>query len=219
MAALRQFHVDHPQVSVRTDGLTSNRIYDELRSRRLDLGVARVVPGVTLDRDLVASPWATIPMEYVAVPAGHPWARRRRPVDASDFTGETLLVVDPIESAHVHSTTVDYFADRNVSVRWVTHAANQTERALDQVAAGLGLTWVNGWQAVAARQRRDVKMVRLVEPLRVDTFVLVHRRDPITSWIVPLVGSLMEAARNQVIASEESSPVLRAVNRREQGVA
>jgi DNA-binding transcriptional LysR family regulator len=192
MSALQSFHTTHPHIAVRADGLTSGRIFEALRLGRLDMGVARAPAP---DDDVTTSiPLARVPLDLLAVPLHHPLARRRS-VSVDLLEGETLLLVDENDSPTVHRSTVAFFDARGVHPRWLTHSATQTERALDQVAAGLGCAWVNRWQAVAARKRRDLRVVRLAEAMRLDEFIVVHRIDTQPAWFVPLIDTLLVAAR------------------------
>jgi DNA-binding transcriptional LysR family regulator len=193
MSALRLFHDAHQHVAVRADGLTSAQIFEGLHRGRLDIGVARV-PGTT-DSTLIVTPLSGVALDLLAVPRNHSLATRRS-VRLEQLDGETLLLVDESDSPVVHRSTIAFFEARGITPRWVTHSATQTERALDQVAAGIGCAWINRWQAEAARRRRDVRVLRLAEPLRIDEFVIVHRRDASAEWVVPLVDTLLVAARD-----------------------
>ncbi|MFM2070424.1 MAG: hypothetical protein RLZZ623_687, partial [Actinomycetota bacterium] len=186
MSALRSFHDAHQHVAVRADGLTSGQIFEGLHQGRLDIGIARL-PAPS-DSGLAVAPLASVALDLLAVPHDHPLAARRS-VRLEQLDGETLLLVDENDSPVVHRSTVAFFEARGITPRWVTHSATQTERALDQVAAGIGCAWLNRWQAGAARKRRDVRVLRLTEALRIDEFVIAHRSDAAAEWVVPLIDT------------------------------
>ena len=83
-------------------------------------------------------------------------------VDAADLDGEPVLVVDRAEAPTAHDEIEAYCAAAGARPRWITHAAIQVERVLDQVALGTGIGWLNSWQAEPAARRFDVA----VRPLR-----------------------------------------------------
>ena len=71
-------------------------------------------------------------------------------VDAGDLDGEPVLVVDRAEAPTAHDEIEAYCARLGARPRWITHAAVQVERVLDQVALGTGIGWLNSWQAEPA---------------------------------------------------------------------
>jgi DNA-binding transcriptional LysR family regulator len=163
MRTIRAFRAEQPAVVVRADGLTSLRILDGLRDRRVAAGIVR---GPVAEPGRVASvPLARVPVDHVALPPEHPLAGagdRRGVVRARDLDGEPVLVVDRADAPTAHDEIEAYCEAAGARPRWVTHAAIQVERVLDQVALGTGIGWLNSWQADRAAGRPDV----VVRPLR-----------------------------------------------------
>jgi DNA-binding transcriptional LysR family regulator len=159
MRTIRTFRVEHPEVDVRPDGLTSLLILEGLRERRLAVGILR---GPVAEAGRVASvPLARVPVDHVAVPPDHRLAGRAV-VEARDLDGEPVLLVERSEAPTAHDEIVAYCTAMGARPRWVTHGPVQVERELDLVALGSGIAWLNSWQAGHATRRDDV----VLRPLR-----------------------------------------------------
>ena len=153
MLAIGAFHVSQPGAVVRADGLTSLRIVDGVRRGTLAAGIVR---GPVPDPERVASkPLARVPVDHLAVPPAHPLAGADI-VNASDLDGQPVLVVDRAEAPTGHDEIKAYCASVSARPNWITHAAVQVERVLDQVALGTGIGWLNAWQAEPAAGRPDI---------------------------------------------------------------
>jgi DNA-binding transcriptional LysR family regulator len=172
MRTIRAFRVEHPDAAVRPDGLTSLRILEGLRAGRIAVGIVR---GPVADPGRVASvPLARVPVDHVAVPPDHRLAASPA-VMAADLDDEPVLVVERSDAPTGHDEIVSYCTAMGTRPRWVTHAAVQVERALDLVALGTGIGWLNSWQAERASGREDI-VVRRLHPVELyDEFRVAWR--------------------------------------------
>ena len=153
---------------MRADGLTSLRILDGLRAGWLDAGIVR---GPVADPDRVASaPLAQVPVDHLAVPTGHHLAAADV-VEAPRLDGEPVLVVDRADARRPPTTrSRPYCAAAGARPRWITHAAVQVERVLDQVAVGTGhrmAQLVAGRAGGASTRRRGAAVAPSVAVRRV----------------------------------------------------
>jgi DNA-binding transcriptional LysR family regulator len=158
MRTVRAFRAEHPDTTVRPDGLTSLHILDGLRAGRMAVGIVR---GPVADPGRLASvPLARVPVDHLAVPPDHPLAAQDV-VSAGDLDGEPVLVVERADAPTAHDEISSYCAASGSQPRWVAHAAIQVERVLDLVALGTGIGWLNAWQATRAAGRADIAVRRL----------------------------------------------------------
>jgi DNA-binding transcriptional LysR family regulator len=191
LAAAREFHEAHPEIAVRPSGLTSLRIFKDLREGRLTVGL--VHPPVPYPDALVSQPLARVPFDHVAIPANHPLAQHDV-VYAADLDGQPVLQVDRDEAPTYHDAALAYCAALDVRPAWVVHAASQVERMLDMVAVGSGIGWLNAWQA--AHVSRDDLVIRPLEPVGwFDEFQLVWLVDNHSKSVKQFVEIAMEACR------------------------
>jgi DNA-binding transcriptional LysR family regulator len=190
MRAIGAFRSSRPDAVVRADGLTSLRILDGLRAGTLTAGIAR---GPIPDPERIASrALARVPVDHVAVPPAHPLAEADT-VNADDLDGEPVLVVDRADAPTAHDEIEAYCASVGARPKWITHAAVQVERVLDQVALGTGIGWLNAWQAETAGRRNDVA-VRPLRPVALfDTFSVVWRVGDTAETTAKLVQALVDA--------------------------
>jgi DNA-binding transcriptional LysR family regulator len=159
MRTIRALRAEHPDLTVRADGLTSLHILDRLRMGHVAAGIVR---GPVADPDRVASvPLARVPVDHVALPLSHRLAGGAV-VEARDLDAEPVLVVDRADAPTAHDEIESYCAAMGAKPRWITHSAVQVERVLDLVAVGEGIGWLNSWQAERAGDRAEVA----VRPLR-----------------------------------------------------
>jgi DNA-binding transcriptional LysR family regulator len=202
MRAIGAFHASHPGAVVHADGLTSLRILDGVRARTLAAGIVR---GPVPDPERVAStPLARVPVDHVAVPPQHRFAAADV-VSAGDLDAEPVLVVDRAEAPTAHDEIEAYCASAGARPHWITHAAVQVERVLDQVALGSGIGWLNAWQAAPAAERPDIA-VRPLRPVELfDTFHVVWRRGDDAQMTAGLVQSLVDASATLPTGAEESA--------------
>ncbi len=174
MQAIAAVHATRPDTVVRADGLTSLRILDRVRTGAISTGIVR---GPVAESDHITStPLARVAVDHVAVPPDHPLAGAKR-VRAEDLDGQPVLVVDRAEAPTAHDEITAYCAAAGARPRWITHAAVQVERVLDQVALGTGIGWLNAWQAEAARRRTDIAVKPLRPVALFDDFCVVWRAD------------------------------------------
>ena len=159
MRAVRAFRVEHPDVAVRPDALTSLLILDGIASGRISVGIVR---GPVPDPERVASvPLARVPVDHVSIPTTHPLAAGEV-VEAVQLDGQPVLVVDREDAPIAHDEIEAYCTANGARPQWITHAATQIERVLDLVGVGTGIGWLNAWQAERELGRADV----VVRPLR-----------------------------------------------------
>jgi DNA-binding transcriptional LysR family regulator len=159
MRALRRFRDERPDVLVHPASMTSVNMAESLAAGRLAVAIVR---GPIDDTDRVASvPLARVPVDHVAVPLQHRFAAADV-VDAADFEGEPLLIVDRGDAPQAHDVITGYLNRLGVRPAWVTHGATQIERVFDMVAIGSGIGWLNTWQAEREAGRSDVA----IRPLR-----------------------------------------------------
>jgi DNA-binding transcriptional LysR family regulator len=191
MRAIGDLRSTLPDVVVRADGLTSLRILDGVRTAALTAGIVRGPVGDP--RRITAAPLARVPVDHVAVPPGHPLAAAEV-VDARDLDGQPVLVVDRADAPTAHDEIEGYCAAAGARPRWITHAAVQVERVLDQVALGTGIGWLNSWQAEPAARRSDVA-VRPLRPVTLfDVFSVVWRAGDDDPMTVELVRALANSS-------------------------
>jgi DNA-binding transcriptional LysR family regulator len=186
MRAISALRTERPDVVVRADGLTSLRILDGLRAGGLTAGIVRGPSG----DGLASTPLARVPVRHVAVPTGHRLARADV-VDAAELDGEPVLIVDRDDAPTAHDAIEAYCAAAGARPRWITHAAVQVERVLDQVAVGTGLGWLNAWQAAPAARRADIAVRPLLPVKLYDDFIVVWRSADTSA----AVAAFVEAAR------------------------
>ncbi len=193
MLAVGAFRAAHPDAVVRADGLTSLRILDAVRAGTLAVGIVR---GPVPDPERVASkPLARVPVDHVAVPPQHRFAGADV-VNAGDLDAEPVLVVDRAEAPTAHDEIEAYCAAAGARPQWITHAAVQVERVLDQVALGTGIGWLNAWQAEPASRRTDVA-VRPLQPVALfDTFHVVWRAGDRAEATAQFVQALVDACES-----------------------
>jgi DNA-binding transcriptional LysR family regulator len=166
------FREQHPDVSVRPAALTSLRIFNDLRSGRLDAAI--VHPPVPEPNRLTSRSFATVAFDHVAIPAGHPLAARDN-INVADLDGEPVLLVDRADAPTYHDDTIAYCTAHGAHPRWVHHPAAQVERMLDTVSMNGGIGWLNHWQSELVREG---VVVRPLDPVtRFDDFHICWRAD------------------------------------------
>ena len=180
LAAARAFREHHPEVAVRPSAQTSLRTFEDLRTGKVTVGIARA-PVPFPDR-LVARMLCRVAFDHVAVPERHRLARAEV-VHARDLDGQPVLLVERAGAPVYHDATIAYCVEHGVRPEWVEHPVTQVERMLDMVAVGSGIGWLNTWQAGHAA--RDGVVVRPLEPItRFDEFQLVWRIDDRSAALV-----------------------------------
>ena len=171
LRAVQHFHEAYPDVPIRPAALTSLRIFDELRTGKLTVGIVRAPIPVGLASALLTR----VPFNHLALPSDHRLARQDV-VHASELDGEAVLLVDRTEAPTYHAETLAYLLAHGAEPAYVVHPATQVERMLDMVAVGTGIGWLNALH-VGAVQRQGVTVVPLTPPERFDDFHLAWRPD------------------------------------------
>ncbi len=175
--AARRFHERHPETAIHPEALTSMRMFEDLQSSRLAIGIVRApIPNVPKESDRLASRLlCRVPFDHLAVPEGHPLAAVGT-INVTDLEGQAVLLVSREQAPTYHDATLAYLAEHGVRPRWVDHSATQVERMLDMVAVGSGIGWLNRSQ-VANVHHEGVVVVALEPVSRFDEFHLAWRVD------------------------------------------
>lgn len=132
---LRRFCGRHPGISIQVREAGSCSIAEEVRARRVDIGVVTSMEDVSPNlsglsyADLVESNLV------LCVPHSHPLTKRRKGVTVDDFAQEPLILFPPGYS--MHDVIRKLFDGRHMHVPYHT---NNPESATRMVAAGIGVT-------------------------------------------------------------------------------
>jgi DNA-binding transcriptional LysR family regulator len=189
MRTIGAFRREHPHTEARPEGLTSLHILDGVRTGRLAVGLLR---GPVADPERVATvPLVRVPVDHVAVPPSHRLAHSAL-VEAAALDGQAVLIVERADAPTAHDDIEAYCSAMGAHPRWVTHAAVQIERALDLVAIGAGIAWLNSWQAERALERHDVA-VRALRPVALyDEFRVAWRTGDTSPTTAAFVRVMLE---------------------------
>ena len=115
-----------------------------------------------------------------------------------------MLVVDRADAPTAHDEIEAYCAAAGARPRWITHAAVQVERVLDQVALGTGIGWLNSWQAEPAAGRADVA-VRPLRPVALfDEFRVVWRAGDGAATTAQFVKALADSCASLAAVTSAS---------------
>jgi DNA-binding transcriptional LysR family regulator len=189
--AARRFHERRPDVSIQPSALTSLRMFDDLLSGKLAVGIVRnPIPRP----DVLASQLlGRIGFDHVAVPENHPLACRNV-ITPADLTDEPVMLVSRAEAPTYHDATIGYCAQHGARPKWVEHSATQVERMLDMVSVGSGIGWLNAFQATHI-QHPGVVIVPLQPVTRVDEFHLAWRVDDHSRLVADFVAIAIETVQ------------------------
>ena len=201
MLAVGALRACQPDSVVRADGLTSLRILDGVGAGTFAAGIVRGPVGNPERVD--SQPLARVPVDHVAVPPNHELAGADV-VNASDLDGQPVLIVDRAEAPTAHDEIEAYCASARVRPHWITHAAVQVERVLDQVALGTGIGWLNSWQAGPAAGRADIA-VRPLRPVALfDTLHVVWRTGDGAATTAQFVKALADSCASLAAVTSAS---------------
>ncbi|MDP0491760.1 MAG: LysR family transcriptional regulator [Verrucomicrobiota bacterium JB023] len=175
----------HPDVRVRLLDSSTDEMMGRLRGEELEL----VIEVVTNERDIQ---WEIL-LERgfrLAVPLGHPLARRRV-VPASELDGERLLLFSRAEYPGYWSGVSEFFANAEINAK-VAGEFDGIESLRMGIEAGLGIALV----AEGSRLGDSVKVLRIKpdpEPVRVGVGWLSRRK--LDAWEESFVSELGRAAK------------------------
>jgi DNA-binding transcriptional LysR family regulator len=189
--AARRFHERRPDVAIQPSALTSLRMFDDLLSGKLAVGIVRnPIPRP----DILASQFlGRVGFDHLAIPENHPLASRPV-ITPTDLNDEPVLLVSRNEAPTYHDATIGYCAQHGAHPRWVEHSATQVERMLDMVSVGSGIGWLNAFQA-AHIQHPGVVIVPLQPVTRFDEFHLAWRVDDHSTSVADFVAIATEVVQ------------------------
>jgi DNA-binding transcriptional LysR family regulator len=208
--AARRFHERHPDIAIHPEALTSVRMFEDLQSGRLAIGIVRApIPN---PNRLASRLLCRVAFDHLAVPEGHPLSETPV-INVADLEGQSMLLVSRNEAPTYHDATVAYLAEHGVRARWVEHSATQVERMLDMVSVGSGIGWLNRSQASNVHHE-GVTVVPLRPITRFDEFHVAWRVDDQSSEVqqfidivVDVVDETEDLAQSTLSgAKEENTP-------------
>jgi DNA-binding transcriptional LysR family regulator len=185
--AARRFHERHPDIALQPSALTSLRMFDDLATGNLTVGIVRSpIPRP----DVLASQLlGRVGFDHLAIPESHPLANRSV-IRPADLDGESVLLVSRAEAPTYHDATIGYCAQHGAHPKWMEHSATQVERMLDMVSVGSGIGWLNAFQAQI--QHPGVVVVPLQPVTRFDEFHLAWRVDNHSTSVIDFVAIATE---------------------------
>jgi len=157
----------HPDLRLRLREERTPVLVEQLQSGSLDAAVLAEVPDLG---DLVRVPLAEDPF-LLAMPQGHPLARKRR-VALADLADEPLLL---LEDGHCLRGQALAFCARG-HAQEVDFRASSLSTLIQMVAAGLGLTLLPALCAGLEQGRADLVLRPFVKPAPGRTLVLAWRQ-------------------------------------------
>jgi DNA-binding transcriptional LysR family regulator len=189
--AARRFHERRPDIAIQPSALTSLRMFDDLLSGKLAVGIVRnPIPRP----DVLASQLlGRVGFDHLAIPENHPLASSEV-ITPTDLTNESVLLVARSEAPTYHDATIGYCAQHGARPNWVEHSATQVERMLDMVSVGSGIGWLNAFQA-AHIQHPGVVIVPLQPVTRFDEFHLAWRVDDHSTSVADFVAIATEVVQ------------------------
>jgi DNA-binding transcriptional LysR family regulator len=182
---LRAFRAEHPGVDLRLRELTSPEQLDALRRGVIDVGVLRLTRDVEeFDRETLAHERVV-----VALPVGHPLARRTR-VRLSHLADEDLVLLSRREAPGLRDSIALAVAEAGGTGHVVQEVA-EMQTLIGLVAAGLGISFVP--ESVAAAGRHDVTFLELEGEVPTVELTLVWQRGQRSA----LLDAFLETAGRQ----------------------
>ncbi|MDR5711751.1 LysR family transcriptional regulator [Nesterenkonia flava] len=178
-----------PGVAVELDEMVTARQLGDLRSGRIDIGLARP----PFDADEVESTLLLTEALMVAVPGDHPLALRDAPISSSELRGEPLIMHSPEQARYFRDLVTGLMDVRDDQI---SHTSSQVLTMVALVAAGQGL-------ALVPESARRLGMAGVnILPLRESPVDLVQLHavwrgdstNPALSTVLPLVRRLGEQA-------------------------
>lgn len=167
-AMLGEFKRQYPGLRLIAEIGPTPRVVEELQAHALDLGL---VEAPVAAEDLVVEPFLTDELVLI-VPAGHPWARRRR-IRPGDLVGAPIVSREP--TSGTRQLVEERLRSSGVEVTSILELGG-VEAIKNAVAAGLGVSFVSR-QAIALEERLGTLVVVPVEglDLRRPFYRLLHR--------------------------------------------
>lgn len=187
---LRRFCARHPAISIQVREAGSCSIAEDVRSRRLDIGLVTCMADVSPNlhglnyTDLLDS------RLVLCVPRNHPLTKSRKGVTVDDFAGEPMIVFPPGYS--MHDVIRRLFDGRQMHVPYHT---NNPESATRMVAAGIGVT-VFPEVTVAGKQfpqGEQVSYLRITDAVAAVKLRAVRRTDEWVSRPAEIFWEMLQA--------------------------
>lgn len=178
----------HPGVKVHLHDCTTEEMWQGIRAGRLDL----ILEVATRDDDLQ---WEVLRRRgfRIAIPQGHPFAKRRK-LAAKELEGERLLLLSRTEYPGYWTQVTDYFSDQGVNAKVAGEFDGISSLSMG-LQAGMGLAFVaEGVTLPASIQLAQLKPAP--EPLCVGVGWLAKRK--LESWEELFLGELKRAADETV---------------------
>ena len=128
--------VCHPDIDLDLQQSTANKIFDDLLTEDIDIGIIRLPLPLNLPEGLEvvrvsSESW------FVAINTVHPLAQKER-VDVEDLSGEPLIVNPRWNSPIAYDDMIKYFQERGVEPYIIQEATEQMTIA-GLVASGIGI--------------------------------------------------------------------------------
>jgi DNA-binding transcriptional LysR family regulator len=151
---LHDFRDRRPDITVQLLEDKSIRLLPRLLSGRLDLAFVR--PPEHPDKQLELS-FLFYETAVIAVPKGHPLARRER-LSIADLADQPLIVPERRSRPHSHDLTIKLFAEAGLQAR-IAQIAEEKQTIINLVAADLGIAIVPRWTSrMAAKGVRYIPL-------------------------------------------------------------
>lgn len=167
---VRAFREHHPDVELRLHEMTTLEQAEALKHRRIHIGIGRLT---IVDPEIEQEILLEEPL-VIALPAGHPFTRKRRRLAVADLVGESFVLYP----SSPRPSYADYVIGLCRDVGFIPRVAQQTiqlETALGLVAAGLGITIVP--DSVRGHKRVGVHYILLQTPEPTSPIIMNVRRD------------------------------------------
>jgi DNA-binding transcriptional LysR family regulator len=192
---LTAFRRRYPGVRVRLEISNSRRVLEQVAGFDADLGLlagpdSATPLTVTDDPRLVVQPFVREPL-VLAVPARHPWARRRA-VAVADLAGQTLIVREP------GSTTRRVLESQLEAHRIAPRIAMElgsNEAIKDAVAAGVGVALLGARVVAREAAERRLRAVPVRGGGLALRFFFVYHRDRARAPVLRAFLGLARAPR------------------------
>lgn len=170
---LAAFGRSHPDVTVRLEERTPERVWEMVARGRLSLGLTRPVLGITGESDGLSSELLREEPLCVVVPAAHSWAGRRG-VKWRELKDQPLMALDRREGVGLHEAVLGGCRRAQIEPEWL-HTPSVIGTILTYVEAGRGLG-ITPESVAALDPSGRLRFVPLT-PFETVSLVLVWRRD------------------------------------------
>lgn len=187
---MRRFCTRHPAISIQVREAGSCAIADEVRARRLDIGLVTCMANVT--PNLSGLSYADI-MEsrlVLCVPRDHRLTARRKGVTVEDFADEPMI--DFLPGYSMHEVIRKLFAGRKMRV---PYHSNNPQSATQMVAAGIGVTVFPELTVTGKQFPKDgqVAYLRITDAKAVVKLRAVRRTDEWVSRPAEIFWDMLQA--------------------------